>query len=156
FRRIRTAVSGPIKPEVASRLLITSALPNEGKSLVSANLAVVLAKAGHLVLLVDADLRRPTVHTSFELKPAPGLTDVLRQDVSAPTAVRGTTVPNLFVLTSGSPYTEAAESLSSPGFQTMLATLETRFNWIVFDSPPVGPVADACMLARFAPQTIVV
>ena len=156
FRRIRAALSTTTRPQIASRLLVTSASPNEGKSLVAVNLSVALAKAGQRVLLLDGDLRRPTIHINFELNPSPGLSNLLRRDAGAQTSVRGTSIPNLFVLTSGTDHYDAAELLSSPNLQVLLGALETRFSWIVFDSPPVGPVADACIIARIVPQTLFV
>jgi capsular exopolysaccharide synthesis family protein len=156
FRRIRAAIATPGRPHVASRLLVTSAVPNEGKSLVALNVAIALAKAGQRVLLLDGDLRRPTVHVNFDLDASPGFTNLLRRDAEGLSAIRGTSVPNLFILTSGTEHSNAAELLSSPNLQTLLGVLETRFNWIVFDSPPVGPVADACIIARLVPQTLFV
>jgi succinoglycan biosynthesis transport protein ExoP len=156
FRRIRAAISTVAKPQKASRLLVTSAAPNEGKSLVAVNLAIAFARAGQRVLLVDGDLRRPTVHTNFDLEAAPGFSNLLQRDNGAPNPIRGTSVPNLFVLTSGIEHCDAAELLSSPNLQALLSALETRFSWIVFDSPPVGPVADACIIARLVPQTLFV
>lgn len=156
FRRIRAAISTTTKPQVASRLLVTSAAPNEGKSLVAVNLAIALAKAGHRVLLVDADLRRPTVHINFDLDASPGLSNLLRREAGAQTSIRGTSLANLFVLTSGTDHFDAAELLSSPNLQVLLGALDTRFSWIIFDSPPVGPVADACIIARVVRQTLFV
>jgi capsular exopolysaccharide synthesis family protein len=156
FRRIRAAIATPSRPHIASRLLVTSAAPNEGKSLVALNLAIALAKAGQRVLLLDADLRRPTVHRNFDLEASPGFTNLLRRDAEGLTAIRGTSTANLFVLTSGAEHSDAAELLSSPNFQTLIGVLEGRFNWIVFDSPPIGPVADACIIARLVPQTLFV
>jgi succinoglycan biosynthesis transport protein ExoP len=156
FRRIRAAIAVPGRPPRASRLLVTSAAPNEGKSLVAINLAIALAKAGQRVLLLDADLRRPTVHLVFDLNASPGFTNLLRRDAEGLSAIRGTVVPNLFILTSGKEHSDAAELLSSPNFQSLMGVLEGRFNWIVFDSPPIGPVADACIIARLVPQTLFV
>jgi capsular exopolysaccharide synthesis family protein len=156
FRRIRAAIATPSRPQVASRLLVTSASPNEGKSLVALNLAIALAKAGQRVLLLDADLRRPTVHLNFDLETSPGFANLLRRDAEGLTAIRGTSIANLFILTSGTEHSDAAELLSSPNFQSLVDVLEGRFNWIVFDSPPIGPVADACIIARLVPQTLFV
>jgi len=156
FRRIRAAIGVTRAQQPASRLLVTSAAPTEGKSLVAVNLAIAFAKTGLRVLLLDADLRRPTVHTSFDLDAAPGFTNLLRRDADAQTSIRGTSIPNLFVLTSGTAQSGAAELLSSSNFQALLHTLETRFSWIIFDSPPVGPVADACAIARLVPNTLFV
>jgi succinoglycan biosynthesis transport protein ExoP len=156
FRRIRAAIVAPGRRPIASRLLVTSAAPNEGKSLVALNLAIALANAGQRVLLLDADLRRPTVHRNFDLEVSPGFTNLLRGDAEGLTAIRGTSTPNLFILPSGPEDSDAAELLSSPNFQALMGVLERRFNWIVVDSPPVGPVADPCIIARLVPQTLFV
>jgi polysaccharide biosynthesis transport protein len=156
FRRIRAVVSSRFKPQTASRLLITSAVPEEGKSVVALNLAIAFAKTGQRVLLLDADLRRPSVHTNFDFEVAPGFTNLLRRDSDGPPPIRGTSIPNLFVMTSGTVQSDASELLASSHVQALLQTLETRFHWIIFDSPPVGPVADACILARHVPQTLFV
>ncbi len=157
FRRIRAAITPTARPQTASRLLVTSAAPNEGKSLVAVNLAIAFAKVGQRVLLIDADLRRPTVHMNFDLEASPGFSNLLRRDAGAQNVIRGTSIPNLFVLTSGADHSsDAAELLSSPTLHAILSALETRFSWIIFDSPPVGPVADACIIARHVPHTLFV
>ena len=87
---------------------------------------------------------------------SPGFTNLLRGDAEGLTAIRGTSTANLFILTSGPEDSDAAELLSSPNFQALMGVLEGRFNWIVVDSPPVGPVADPCIIARLVPQTLFV
>jgi succinoglycan biosynthesis transport protein ExoP len=156
FRRLRVAICMRTSHEAALRVLVTSAVPGEGKSLVAANLAIAFARAGQRVLLVDADLRRPTVHTHFGLDAAPGFTNILRRDAEGRGALRATAIPNLFVLPSGSNCSDAAELLSSPMLQAALTVFENSFNLIVFDSPPVGPVADACVFARRSQYTFLV
>jgi capsular exopolysaccharide synthesis family protein len=157
FRRIRAALR-PVRPgaRAASRLLVTSALPAEGKSLVAVNLAIAFARAGQRVLLVDADLRRPVVHRNFGMEPSPGLSNLLTREVNPKAAIRATPIHDLFVLTSGAEHADAAELLASPNLPLLLGLFDDRFDWIVLDSPPVGPVADACLIAPLVHQTLVV
>jgi capsular exopolysaccharide synthesis family protein len=156
FRRIRTTVALSHRRQGISRVLVTSTAPQEGKSLVAANLAVALARTGQRVLLIDGDLRRPVLHKTFGLKPSPGLSDLLTRKAEAPTAIHQTQNPNLFVLPCGSKHPAAAELLSSPSLPVLLSALDSEFNWIVFDSPPIGPVSDACIIAPLVQRTIVV
>ena len=139
FRRIRTSVALSHGHRGVSRVLVTSTAPQEGKSLVAANLAVALARTGQRVLLIDGDLRRPVIHKTFGLKPSPGLSDLLTRKADAGTAIHRTQNPNLFVLPCGSKHAAAAELLSSPSLPALLSALDSKFNWIVLDSPPIGP-----------------
>jgi polysaccharide biosynthesis transport protein len=157
FRRIRTAVAFSRRQQGAVSLLVTSSSPQEGKSLITASVAMALARANQRVLLVDADLRRPVQHKRFKIKAAPGLSDLLSrslEDIDA--AVSQTEIPNLFVLPCGSTNAAAAELLSSSTLSTLMNEFALRFDWIVFDSPPVGPVADACIIAPLVHRTLVV
>jgi capsular exopolysaccharide synthesis family protein len=156
FRRIRTSVALSHGHHGISRVLVTSTAPQEGKSLVAANLAVALARTGQRVLLVDGDLRRPVLHKTFGLKSSPGLSDLLTRTADAGAAIHQTQNPNLFVLPCGSKHPAAAELLSSPSLPSLLNALDSKFNWIVLDSPPIGPVSDACIIAPLVQRTLVV
>jgi capsular exopolysaccharide synthesis family protein len=156
FRRIRATVALSADHQGMSRVLVTSTAPQEGKSLVAANLAVALARTGQRVLLIDGDLRRPVLHKTFGIKAVPGLSDLLTKDANAGTAIHTTDHPNLFVLPCGSTNVAAAELLSSPSLPLLLSALDSKFNWIIFDSPPIGPVADACIIAPMVQRTLVV
>jgi polysaccharide biosynthesis transport protein len=158
FRRIRATVALSQGHQATTRVLVTSAGPQEGKSLVAANLAVALARMGQRVLLIDGDLRRPVLHRTFGIKASPGLSDLLTRDGNAATSIpiHRTEIANLFVLPCGSKHPAAAELLSSPNLPVVLNRLDSKFTWIVFDSPPVGPVADACIIAPLVQRTLVV
>jgi capsular exopolysaccharide synthesis family protein len=148
FRTLRTniqytAVDTPIKT-----LLITSASPGEGKSTLASNLAVVMAQAGLRTLLVDADLRRPSVHRIFGLTNQEGLTKVLVQDGQGLDGnVRMPPVENLRVLTSGPTPPNPSELLGSHRMAALLASLKQDADLIVIDSPPALAVTDASVLA---------
>lgn len=157
FRRIRATVDRYSGRSEGSRLLITSTIAGEGKTMIAANVAIALARTKQRVLLVDGDLRRPRIHTVFGLAPAPGLTDLLAGNpVVLEEAIRATDVPDLFVLPCGTPHADAAELLASPKYGQLLSTITPRFHWIIFDSPPVGPVADACIIGRSADAALIV
>jgi capsular exopolysaccharide synthesis family protein len=156
FRTMRTNLQF-IEFAGKSRLVVvTSALPSEGKSTSASNLAIALADAGERVLLVDADLRRPRVHTLFGLDGAVGLTDVLigRQtlaDAAQPWGDRG-----LAVLPSGAIPPNPSELLQSHAMLDLLATLREDYDTVIIDAPPVLPVTDAAILAKLTDGAIVV
>jgi polysaccharide biosynthesis transport protein len=159
FRALRTNVqfSGVDRP--IRSLVVTSAAPNEGKSTVSSNLAVVMAQAGKRVLLVDADLRRPTIHKIFGLSNTVGFTnliiekDPLNEDVLASYFQPGP-VENLYVLTSGPIPPNPAELLSLERTQQMQENLLNWVDLVIYDTPPIVTVTDAAILASRADGTI--
>jgi polysaccharide biosynthesis transport protein len=138
------------RPGSARRLLVTSAERNEGKSTVVANLGVSIAEIGRTVVLVDADLRLPTLHATFGLSNKLGLSSVLTGDVPLSAAVhelRGS-VPGLRVLTSGPPVEHPADLLASPELAEVLRQLTTGVDVVLVDSPALLGPADALALAR--------
>jgi succinoglycan biosynthesis transport protein ExoP len=147
FRAVRTNV---LFAAADSRrtLLVTSSRPGEGKSLVASNLAVGLALAGQRVLIIDADMRRPQVHTILNTEQTPGLSDLLGGTAIADNVIRRTTIEGLSVLPSGVPLPNPAELLSSDRLAQLIAALRERFDWVVIDSPPVLAVTDASLLAH--------
>jgi capsular exopolysaccharide synthesis family protein len=149
FRRLRTAVALATPHAAPTRLMVTSALPHEGKSVVSTNLAIALAQMKQRVLLVDADLRRPKVHRMLGLKPFPGLADLLTTNATTETAVQATNVPYLSVLACGMKHATTSELLATGSVERVFAQIAKEFDFVVFDSPPTGPVADACLIGQY-------
>jgi polysaccharide biosynthesis transport protein len=146
------SVGAPIRT-----LLVTSAVGGEGKTVTASNLAVVFAQAGRRVLLVDADLRKPGVHSMFNLANAHGLTTLLRSDdVSLDAIAQVTEQDNLRVLTTGPLPPNPAELLGSPRMQAILETLMAGGDLVIFDSPPLQAVTDAAILSSFLETTILV
>ncbi|MCS7222335.1 MAG: polysaccharide biosynthesis tyrosine autokinase [Anaerolineae bacterium] len=131
-------------------LLITSSGPREGKSTIAANLAIVMAQTGQMVVLVDTDLRRPTLHKLFHLPNAVGLTTALFSDTNLmPDGyVQPTEVENLYVFTSGPLPPNPLELLGSQRMQELIQRLQQEADLLIFDSPPVLAVTDAAVLAR--------
>jgi polysaccharide biosynthesis transport protein len=148
FRSLRTNIRYADVDHPIRSILVTSPTESEGKTTVSANLAVVLAHAGGSVVLLDADLRRPMVHRRFGLHNVVGLTNLLlRPDLSLDGALQSTSIPGLGVVTSGDLPPNPSEILGSQKMVSLLDKLLQQDHMVVIDSPPVLPVSDAAILA---------
>ena len=148
YRVLRTNLQFKMSDKRIRTLMVTSTVPMEGKSLTSANLATVLAHSGKRVLLVDADLRRPTVHRIFEVGNSAGLTTALSSStVDFAEIIHEEVLENLSVMTSGPLPPNPAELLSSNRMLELVRALAQRFDVVIFDTPPVMAVADATVLA---------
>jgi protein-tyrosine kinase len=156
YRTIRTNIQFSSVDESIRSLLVTSSGPEEGKSTTVANLAVVFAQTGKKVLLIDADLRKPTVHYTFQLDNINGLTNVLTKQSPLDKAATKSHVENLFVLTSGPIPPNPAELLGSKAMEELLALAMGEFDIVIFDTPPVLAVTDAQILANKCDGTILV
>ena len=141
-------------------VMVTSALPGEGKSTIAANLAYFLAITGKRVLLVDANLRQPSLDQHFQLDAHPGFADALLESwANLDIKIDGqpTEIPTLFVLTGGSVHANAADMLSSSISKQLFRNLaEAPYDYIIFDTPPVLPVADAQILAGLIETAILI
>jgi len=138
-------------------ILVTSAGPGEGKTVVSTNLAIVLARTSSRVLLVDADLRRPSTERALGLGGYPGVTDVLAGRVSLESAIRFLEPPaNIYHLGAGEDRSKAAELLKSDAAHVLLDQLAECFEWVIIDSCPVLPFSDSLRLATMTDGTLLV
>jgi polysaccharide biosynthesis transport protein len=147
-----TSLGGP--PKV---ILVTSALPQEGKTTTSINTAIVLAQKGTRVLLIDADLRRPSIHKTLGMGPKTGLSNVLTGNATLQQAVgRSSILPTLFVLTAGTPPPNPAELLASSNMRDILAELREQYDHIVVDTPPTLSVTDAVVMSTRADAVVLV
>ncbi|RDU35615.1 capsular biosynthesis protein [Neobacillus piezotolerans] len=156
YRTIRTNIQFSSVDEEIQALMVTSAGPGEGKSTTAANLAVVMAQQEKKVLLVDADLRKPTVHYTFDLVNQFGLTSVLAKSKSLEQVIRSTDIPFLSVLTSGPIPPNPAELLGSKSMKEMLEEAKKQFDVIIFDTPPTLAVTDAQILANLCDGVLLV
>ncbi|MFB5065673.1 MAG: CpsD/CapB family tyrosine-protein kinase [Candidatus Wallacebacter cryptica] len=156
FRTLRTNLQFA-SPDVELRaVLFTSPGPVEGKSTVSSNLAVSVAQTGTEIVLVDSDLRKPTVHKIFGLNNSVGLTSVLTGQIKLEDAVQKTKIDGLSVLTSGPIPPNPAELLQSKSMRGIVERLKQEHERVLFDAPPVLPVADAMILSAYVDGVIMV
>jgi exopolysaccharide transport family protein len=138
-------------------IMITSALPQEGKTTTSINCAVVLAQKGVRVLLIDADLRRPSIHKTLGMGPRSGLSNVLTGSATLQqTITRSPVLPNLSVLPAGTPPPNPAELLASTNMRDVLEELRGQYDHIVVDTPPTLSVTDAVVLSPRADAIVLV
>ena len=147
YRVLRSNVRFAAAGEPLRMIMVTSTAPGEGKSVTAANLAIAMALDGKKVILVDCDLRRPTVHEKFGIRGTPGLTNVLVGAMDLDLALQDTEVENLKLLASGPIPPNPAELLNSRAFEVVQEQLKDRSDVVILDSPPCLSVADAQVLA---------
>jgi polysaccharide biosynthesis transport protein len=157
YRALRTSLLLSNLGAPPKVIMVTSALPQEGKTTTSMNTAVVLAQKGVRVLLIDADLRRPSVHKNLGMGPHTGLSNVLTGSTTLEEAiVRTSILPNLDVLAAGTPPPNPAELLASANMRDMLAQLRKQYDHIVIDTPPSLSVTDSVVLSPSADAVVLV
>ncbi len=148
FRTLRTNLEFTSLDKPIRAMVVTSAAPEEGKSTTLANLAVAMAQAGKKVILVDCDLRRPSLHTIFGARNTPGLSDMMRDDaLMVKPPLQDTAVANLRLLPSGTIPPNPAELLAARRMSDVIAALQQLADVVLFDAPPVIAVTDAAVLA---------
>ncbi|MCU1357721.1 MAG: exopolysaccharide biosynthesis protein [Acidimicrobiales bacterium] len=148
YRSLRTSLQFMGTEHDLRTIQVTSAVPEEGKSTTAANLAAMFAMAGKVTVLVDADLRRPTIHRFFDLTNKKGLTSALLREDGADGLLRKVDgVPGLHVITSGPEESFPAELMQSSRATELIETLAQQADVVIFDSPPVLSVADPLVLA---------
>lgn len=156
YQTIRTAVELSTERGTPKTLLVTSSRPGEGKSTTALAMARDAANAGRKVLLIDADMRRPSLHRALHIPREPGLSNFLTQQIIAEDVIRRTNNPNLFFLPAGPRPPSPAELASGAGIRALLMYLGDRYDQIIIDSPPVLGLADAPRLASVADATVLV
>lgn len=157
YRGLRTSLQFAGVERPLQLIQITSASASEGKTTTLANLGVAFARAGHRVVLVDCDLRRPRLHQFFGLDNHVGLTSAILGEHSVAEALQEVPdVPRLAVLASGPPPPNPSELLSTRSTQNMLANLAEYADYVLIDSPPLLPVADSVVVARYVDATVLV
>jgi len=156
YRILRTNIEFNRRNPDANCITVTSGGAGEGKSTTLCNLATVCAQGGYSVLLIDADLRRPSVHTLFDVSNAVGLTNYLTTDVRLEEVVVRTPVENLYFLPSGMLPADSAGILNSQRMSELIADAKSRFDLVLIDSPPILGVSDASVLSNLADLTMLV
>jgi capsular exopolysaccharide synthesis family protein len=159
YRRLRTSVLLSSPGHAPKTLVITSCVPSEGKSTTAINLAVSLAQTGARVLVIDGDMRRPTVHSAFGIENRSGLSNILSNEmtpVETLALVQQEKVSGLFLLTSGPIPPNPAELVGSAQMRKLLVELGSTFDHIVIDTPPIASFTDGVLLAAIADGVILV
>jgi capsular exopolysaccharide synthesis family protein len=147
YRALRVAIGFAGVDAPIRRIQVTSPAKGEGKSTTSVNLATAMARDGKRVILVDADMRSPTIHRLFDLPVSPGLSEALVGMTRAAEVLQSTAIENLRVLSAGTIPPNPAELLGSPTFSRVLEQLEAEADVILFDTPPCMPVTDPVIIA---------
>jgi protein-tyrosine kinase len=157
FRTLRSRLYQIREKLPLKKLMVTSALPKEGKSFVGANLAQVMVRQhGRRVLLIDADLRNPGMHRHLGTPQGPGLSEYLLGECDEFACLQRGPMENLFFLPAGRLVSGPAELLSNGRLKLLLQRVEPLFDWVIMDSPPVIPVADSTLLANFCDGILMV
>jgi polysaccharide biosynthesis transport protein len=157
YRALRTSLLLSNLGAPPKVIMVTSARPQEGKTTTSINTAIVLAQKGVRVLLIDADLRRPSIHKTLGMGPRSGLSNVLTGSANVQQAISASPVlPNLWVLPAGTPPPNPAELLASSHMKDLIDSMRDQYDHIVIDTPPTLSVTDAVVLSPRADATILV
>lgn len=156
YRTIRTNINFSMPGPDTQTILFTSASKEEGKSTTSCNMAIVFAEAGKRVLLVDADMRRPTLHHTFQIPNKIGLSNLLLNKGRLQDSVKRSGVPGLDLLLCGQIPPNPAELLSTPKLDDLLDEMKSKYDIIIIDSPPLLSVTDSKILANKCDATVLV
>jgi succinoglycan biosynthesis transport protein ExoP len=156
YRTLRTAVLFSGSKPSPQLIQVTSAGPQEGKTITAANLATVMAQSGSRVLIVDCDMRKPRIHEIFRISNVKGLSELLTNGGEGFSFIRKTKIPNLNLITCGQIPTNPSELISSKRMQGLLTLFGEKFDRIIMDSPPVLAVTDSIVLSRLVDGIILV
>lgn len=156
YRVIRTSIQFAQAGKELKTLAVTSCIPNDGKSMTAANLAVVLTQAGKSVLLIDCDMRNPTVHKNFNLSNKVGLSSCISMGTALSDAVQKTSIEGLYALTGGVIPPNPSELLGSEQMKNVLQRAKEQYDYVLIDTPPVMPFTDALIVSRFVDGMILV
>jgi polysaccharide biosynthesis transport protein len=156
IRTLRTALHFGLSGQDAKTIAVTSPSPGDGKSTVASNLAIAMAQADQRVLLIDADMRKPTQHLIFEVACEKGLSSVLTERRPSAEAIVPSGVDSLDLMPCGPLPSNPVELLNNGFFAELLEELKGRYDKVIIDSPPVMPVADARVIAAVSDSTLLV
>ena len=156
YKAARTNIMFSLSAQEKKCFAVTSYSNGEGKSAASANLAISFSKMEKRVLLIDCDLRRPNIHNIFKLDNKNGLTNVIGKMIEVDEAVRHDVLPNLDILPAGTIAPNPSELMCSARFQELYKQFVRDYDYVIFDTPPIGVVADALLLKDLIAGFVVV
>jgi capsular exopolysaccharide synthesis family protein len=156
YRTLRTNFQFATIKRKPRTVMVTSAVPGEGKTTTAVNMAVTMADRGMRVLLVDTDLRRPNVHRVLRVERGPGLADVLREGADLTTVMRETRVENLWIVSSGRVPPNPSELIASERMQRLIERLGGEFDLVICDAPSILVVTDPVLLATHVDSVVLV
>lgn len=156
FRTIRTNITFSMKDQDINTILVTSSTPGEGKSTMAANIGVVFAQDGKRVLIIDADMHKPTFHYTFKLSNDIGLSNALARKLPLSEVIQETFIDGLSVITSGPMSHNPAELLSSKMMDTYIMDMKQEYDIIIFDAPPLLSLTDPLILSKKCEGTLLV
>jgi capsular exopolysaccharide synthesis family protein len=156
FRTLRTNIQFSSLDNEIRSIVVTSTQPAEGKSTIISNLAVTMAQSGKKVLLIDCDLRKPSVHKKLGISNQEGLTSLLSKEKTMEEVVKTSNINNFYILTSGPIPPNPAELLGSKRMKSFIAELKGYFDIILLDAPPILAVTDAQILSTLCDGVLLV
>lgn len=157
YKTARTNIAYSIIKKGCKKIVLTSSDKSEGKTITSVNIAIALSQqVGTKVLIIDCDLRRPTVHSAMKITPTPGLTNYLNDECTAEDIIKTTRFPTLNVVCYGAIPPNPSELLASEAMEAFIAMVEKEYDYIIFDTPPIGVVIDAMSVIKMADGVVVV
>lgn len=148
YRTLRTNLQFVAKAHDAKVILITSSMAKEGKSTVVGNLGAFFAESGSRTLIIDADLRNPVLHHTFQVSNVNGLSNLLIEESQKEDCIQSVTIPNLELISCGTIPPNPSQLLNNRRFDTLVEDLRSSYDYIFIDSPPLLAVADALVITR--------
>ena len=156
FRNLRSSLFLKSDHEKSKVILVTSSQPQDGKSFVSLNLASSIASVGYKTVLIDCDLRRPTLHIKLKEDNTKGLSNFMTKKASAEELIRNTAITNLDFISAGPVIPNPSELMESGVLDNLINYLKTKYDYIIIDTTPVGIVADAILMMKYASKVLMV
>jgi capsular exopolysaccharide synthesis family protein len=156
FRNLRSSLFMKFKSHHLKLLLVTSSQPQDGKTFVSYNLAASIASVGHKTIVVDCDLRRPTLHNVFKKDNTRGITNYLADNLPMENIIHESETENLFFIPAGPLLANSSEMIEAGGLDELISYLKNNFTYVIIDSPPVGIVSEATQIMKYATHILFV
>jgi tyrosine-protein kinase Etk/Wzc len=156
FRNLRSSLFLKLRSENTKVILVTSAQPQDGKSFIAFNLAASIASVGYKTIILDCDLRRPTLHMKFKQDNTVGLSNYMARLVPIDDIIQNTTVQNLDFVPAGPLLPNPSEMLESGVMDPLISSLKSKYEFIILDTTPSGIVADASLMMKYATQILLV